>query len=85
MLTRVRPNPTSDSIVISLSLPDPSPARIEIVDVTGRRILVRQLGAVAGGSHVVTLRETRALPAGVYQVRLVQNGQSVAAPLVVAR
>ena len=81
----VRPNPSANGVAISFTLPDRSPARIEVVDLAGRRLVVRELGALGQGKHVVRLTELRGLPAGVYQVRLVQGARSVATPIVVAR
>jgi parallel beta-helix repeat protein len=81
----VHPNPSSRNVAISFTLTERSPARIELVDLAGRKILVRDLGAPGRGNHVVRLHETRSLPAGVYHVRLVQGERSVAAPMVVAR
>jgi hypothetical protein len=84
-LTRVRPNPTANSVVVSFTLTAQAPARIEVTDVAGRKILARELGALQPGSHSVRIPEARALEAGVYWVRLVQSGESVATPMVVAR
>jgi parallel beta-helix repeat protein len=84
-LTQVRPNPSTKSVAISFTLVGPSAARIELVDLAGRKVLVRELGALGPGSHVVKLNEPRLLPAGVYVVRLVQGDRSVATPMVVAR
>jgi len=84
-LTRVRPNPTANSVVVSFTLTAQAPARIEVTDVAGRKILARELGALQPGNHSVRIPEAHALEAGVYWVRLVQSGESVATPMVVAR
>ena len=84
-LTRVRPNPAANSVVISFTLTDSGPARIELTDVAGRRILCRDLGALQPGNHSVRLPEAGALAAGVYWVRLAQGAEFVATRMVVAR
>jgi len=84
-LTRVRPNPVSDSVAISFTLIVQAPTRIELTDIAGRKLLVRELGALHAGNHSVRLPEARALAAGVYWIRLVQGEASVATPMVVAR
>jgi hypothetical protein len=85
VIEAVRPNPTSSSVAISFTLPERSPVRLELMDPAGRRILVRDLGELDRGPHIERLPEARALPAGVYVVRVVQGGRSVAAPVVIAR
>lgn len=81
----VRPNPASNSVAVSFTLGDGSPARLELMDPAGRRILVQELGTPGPGSHAAKLPTTRALPAGVYLVRVLQGDRSVAAPVVIAR
>ena len=81
----VRPNPASNSVAVSFTLRDGSPARLELMDPAGRKILVQELGALGPGGHAVKLPTTRALPPGVYLVRLVQGDRSAAAPMVIAR
>ena len=81
----VHPNPTSNGVAVSFTLPEHSPVRIELMDPAGRRILVHDLGELDRGRHVQGLPEARTLPVGVYVVRVVQGGRSVAAPMVIAR
>jgi len=84
-LTRVRPNPAANSVVISFTLTGRAPAQIELTDVAGRRILFRDLGPLHPGNHSVRLPEAGELAAGVYWVRLVQGAEFVATRMVVAR
>jgi parallel beta helix pectate lyase-like protein len=85
ILAGVRPNPARSEFSVVFTLPDASAARIELLDLAGRRLLMRDLGDLGPGSHVVGLPETRALPAGVYIVRLSQGGRSVTTRAVVVR
>ena len=78
-LAGARPNPASDLIQASFTLPDGRPARLELFDVSGRRVAARDVGALGPGDHVLGLVESRALPAGVYWLRLTRADQSVAA------
>jgi hypothetical protein len=75
-LAGVWPNPSRSGFAITLSLADESPARIEVLDLAGRRVLTRDLQRLGPGRHVVSLDEARALPAGVYLLRLWQAGQT---------
>jgi len=75
-LAGVWPNPSRTGFAITLSLADASPARIELLDLAGRRLFARDLAGLGPGRHVVGLDEARALPAGVYLLRLWQAGQT---------
>jgi len=81
----VRPNPSRDEVSISLTLPDASPAHVEVVDLAGRQVLSQELTGLGRGSHVVNLTEARKLAAGLYLVRLRHGGRSLSTRLVVVR
>ena len=73
-LERVRPNPTtSGRLAVAFTLPVDAPARLELVDVKGRRITSRDVGALGAGRHVVDLAGERKIRAGLYFVRLTQG------------
>lgn len=70
------PNPGSGNrLIIPFTLPAATHARLELVDVSGRRVALREVGSLGAGRHTVNLAEGRRLPAGVYLVRLVQGTQ----------
>jgi len=73
-LEGVRPNPTTSSrMAISFVLPVAAPARLELVDVNGRLVAVRQVGVLGAGRHSVDLAAGQELRAGIYLVRLTQG------------
>ena len=73
-LEGVRPNPTtSGRLAVAFTLPVDAPVRLELVDVKGRRIAVRDLDAPGAGPHVVDLAGERKIRAGLYFVRLTQG------------
>ena len=73
-LEAVQPNPTtSGHMNVVFVLPVAAPARLELVDVRGRMIAVRDLGSLGAGRHVVDLAGERKLVAGIYLVRLTQG------------
>jgi trimeric autotransporter adhesin len=84
-LTGLRPNPAVRELAVAFSLPDASPARLEMLEITGRMVFERQVGSLGAGSHVVNLARDRALPAGVYLLRLTRGGHSLTARGVVIR
>jgi phage protein U len=43
---------------------------LELLDVTGRRVALQNVGALGAGRHALTLSTGRAWPPGVYLVRL---------------
>ena len=73
-ITGVRPNPTGQDLNISFYLPDGAPVTCEVLDLAGRRMLFRDLGAPGPGSHVLDLTAGHALPSGVYLIRLARSG-----------
>ena len=73
-LRHVTPNPSRGVMRVDLSLGGGGPAMLELVDLAGRRVATRDLRGLAAGHHSVELRER--LPAGVYLVRVVQDGRA---------
>jgi hypothetical protein len=84
-LAGFRSNPAWGDLSVSFSLPDASPARLELFDVGGRRIAAREVGTLGAGSHVVTFGDERTLAPGIYLLRLVQGTRSLTARGVILR
>ena len=80
-----RPNPVRGEIQVSLTLSNQEPAMLELLDVTGRRVLRRDVGSMGPGPHVVTLGASPRLKSGLYFLRLSQNDRSLNARLAVLR
>ncbi len=72
-------NPARPGTAIEFSLPDAAPARLEVLDVAGRLVARRDVGARGPGTHRVALDELRAQPPGILFVRLVHAGRSLTA------
>jgi hypothetical protein len=73
-LEGARPNPAIDGRVsIAFSLPSGEPAKLELMDLAGRRLMERAVGGLGAGRHVVDLAAGGRLPAGLYLVRLTQG------------
>jgi uncharacterized Ntn-hydrolase superfamily protein len=79
-LRQNRPNPFNPSTEIGFEMARTGQATIEIVDITGRRIVTLVDGERAAGAHRVTWRGTdasgRSLPSGVYFYRFEAPGFS---------
>jgi hypothetical protein len=78
-------NPALGSFNVSFSLPDTRPARLELYDVSGRRLLAREVGAMGPGAHVLRLGETSGLSSGVYWLRLVHPTKTLVARAALVR
>jgi hypothetical protein len=83
-LAGFRPNPPSRELRVAFTLARSESTRLEILDVSGRRLLDRDLGVMGPGDHVVTLGSKPRLSPGVYMLRLSQGSQSVTARGVVS-
>jgi hypothetical protein len=85
-LRNVQPNPSDGELSVSFALPGDAPARLEVLDLAGRRVASREVGALGAGTHVVRFtREASALRPGVYAIRLTSGGRSVTTRAVVVR
>jgi hypothetical protein len=73
-LERAGPNPShGDRLSVAFTLAEPAPARLRLLDVSGRRLAEMEVGALGTGRHVVELG--RGLTPGLYLVRLTQGAQ----------
>jgi hypothetical protein len=80
-----RPNPSTGALVCSFTLPDGNAARLDIVDIAGRRVVSREVGVLGSGTHRVSLGAGRRLPPGVYRVVLSQAGRRTTRQVVFTR
>jgi len=84
-LAGARPNPATRELRVAFSLSSDTPARLELLDVAGRELASRDVGALGPGHHALELTESRALPAGFYLLRLTQSGRSLTQRAVIVR
>jgi len=77
------PNPADPSLRVAFTLPDMTPATLELIDLAGRRLVVRDVGGLGPGRHVVALGEGRPMPAGMYLVRISRAGRSLTSKVAV--
>ena len=68
--------PGSRIPLLQLTVPTASVVRLEMFDVAGRRLADRSFTPAAIGRNAIPLAEARALRAGIYLVRVTQNGTS---------
>jgi len=78
------PNPSfGGRLSVSFSLPSGERATLEVIDVSGRRAAVREVGSLGAGRHTIDLAAEHRLSAGIYFVRLMQGGRMAAARVAV--
>lgn len=84
VLDAVRPNPwRGRTLSLSFSLPNDASATLQVIDIAGRRLAVRDLGTGTRGRGSTAIELRRDLAPGVYLVRLQQSGQLRARRFVV--
>jgi hypothetical protein len=79
-----RPNPAVGQPAVALTLADPVAARLEVIDVTGRRLIERAVPPIPGRHHI-RLAGTSQLQPGMYVVRVTQGMRSAQARGIVLR
>ncbi len=72
-----QPNPATADLVISFSLASRAPARLELLDIAGRRVLSQDLVGVGPGPHLLNLGDSGRFRAGIYLVRITQEGRRI--------
>src|SRR5262245_30073529 len=78
------PSPAIGTLRIAFALPDGAPAKLELIDVAGRRMASREVGSLGAGRHVVSFEQVH-LPSGVYLIRLTRAGRSLTTMATVLR
>src|SRR5262249_9624073 len=64
------------AVAVRFTLGGDGPASLDLVDVAGRRMAHKDLGAPGRGWHETSLARDSGLPPGVYTVRLVASRRS---------
>jgi len=78
------PNPARrGALRLECVLPVAAPATLDLLDVTGRRLVTRDLGGAAAGRHSIGLATGRDFAPGLYFARLTQGGVSRVGRVVV--
>jgi sugar lactone lactonase YvrE len=85
-LAGVWPNPASGrALNVRFTLPAKADARLELLDVAGRRVVTREVGALGPGQHAVSLSRGSSVPPGLYFVRLRQGAETRTVRVTVAQ
>jgi len=76
-LRGVTPNPARHELRVSFSLRDSKSATLALFDVSGRQLAMRRVDEMGPGWHTLEVGGSRILPAGLYVIRLTQDGRSL--------
>lgn len=79
------PNPATGEARVAFSLAARTPVTLEVVDVGGRRVALRQIESPAPGAQSIAIAPEGGLSPGLYFVRLVQGGHVLTARGTVMR
>lgn len=83
-LAGFHPNPATGPLSVALSLASTAPARLEILDVAGRRVHASTIGRPVPGPQQIALSGLKLAP-GVYVLRLEQSGVRLVTRSIVLR
>ncbi len=84
-LAGARPNPAlAQELTVAFSLAGAGAARLEVLDLAGRREHVRMLTGLAAGRHTLSLAEARLAP-GVHWLRLTEGVREAHVRVIVVR
>jgi len=78
------PNPAFDRMSVVFTLASGAPATLELVDVSGRRVLGRDVGTLGAGEHRIDLTTIGQVAPGLYFLRLRQAGRVASSRVAVA-
>ena len=85
LLSLTAPSPARSTIRAEFTLPREAPARLALVDVTGRIVDQKEVGGFGAGEHSVDLGHSGALGPGIYFLRLSQGARLVTRRVVLLR
>jgi hypothetical protein len=84
-LSPPHPNPGHGDLLVPFSLDSAEPARLELLDVAGRRVESHEVGARGAGEHQLRLGQGTRLAPGVYVVRLVRADRVLSVRAAIVR
>jgi hypothetical protein len=85
-LSGARPNPVEGKGVwVHCALASAEPAALELYDVSGRRVVEREVGSLGAGQHTLDLGAGQHLAPGLYLIRLTQGANTRTTRVAVLR
>jgi hypothetical protein len=77
-----RPNPSRGRIAVHFVTPSAGSVQLELLDVTGRRIVSEEVGSLGSGRHAFSFEGAKGLPGGLYFLRLRQGRRVQSRPVI---
>ncbi len=81
----VAPNPARSGVWVSFTLPAAGAATLELLDISGRRVAVREMSSLGAGRHRFDVASGTAVAPGLYLVRVASGVLQATAKVVVVR
>ena len=77
--------PSGVVVRLALTLPTGAPARLELVDVAGRRLASNRIVNIGPGAHTMSFATPAGLRPGLYWLRLTQSGRAASTRVALLR
>ncbi len=84
VLNGVYPNPFSTTAGLLFTLRNPASVQIRIYNVLGEMVYADDRGSLSAGQHQVVI-DASSLPAGIYQLNMVANGNSLTKKITIEK
>lgn len=84
-LIGLTPNPSDGPIQVAFTLPARASGELDFLDVSGRRVAVRDISSLGPGHHVLRLDDRAPLAPGMYLARLRWNARVATARAVILK
>lgn len=81
----VAPNPARSGVWVSFTLPAAGPATLELLDIAGRRVAVREMNNLGAGRHRFDVTSGNSVAPGLYLARVAHGARQATAKVVVVR
>ena len=81
----VAPNPARSGVWVSFTLPAAGPATLELLDIAGRRVAVREMNSLGAGRHRFDVTSGNSVAPGLYLVRVANGARLATAKVVVVQ
>ena len=81
----VAPNPARSGVWVSFTLPAAGAATLELLDIAGRRVAVREMQSLGAGRQRFDVTSGNSVAPGLYLVRVASGVRQATAKVVVVR
>lgn len=84
-LDGLRPNPANGPLRVAFTLPRPGRASLELLDVSGRAVVRREVGGLGPGRHLITIGNAGEFAPSIYWLKLTTGERALIARAAIVR